>query len=104
MHKAVARHMAAAAAVQSGVIIGAPLHFELLQFVFADAILLDFANYGVRSGESGFAGEFGLVEDGRDHWRATVVAEESVDAAVASHGDLFLEHELAMDPSSSAAL
>src|SRR5215471_3433040 len=47
VHQPVARHVAAAAALERRVIIGAPFHFQLLQFILADAPFLHFANHNV---------------------------------------------------------
>src|SRR6202030_981238 len=70
----------------------------------ADAIFLDFADYGVEGGERGFAGKFWFVQDARNHLRRAVVAEDVVDATVGFHGNLFFEHEFAMEASSTASV
>ena len=52
----------------------------------------------------GVAGKFRLVQDARDHLRGAVVAEDVVDAAVGFDGDLFFEHQFAMQASGAAAV
>src|SRR6202050_611711 len=103
VHEAVTRH-AAAATFERRVIIGAPFHFELVEFVFADALFLDFTDHGVECGERFFAGVFGFVQDSRDHLRRTVVAEDIVAASVGFAGDLLLQHQLAIRTAGAASV
>src|SRR5262249_51950769 len=75
MHQAVLRHVAAAAAFEGCVIVGAPFHLELLQFVGADSFLLRFADYVIKCSQRRFAGMFWLVQNFRGHLRWPVVTK-----------------------------
>ena len=104
VHQAIARHVAAATALESGVIVGAPFHLDLLQFVFADAVLLDFVQDRVERGERGGVGDFRLVQDARDHLRWAVVIEKVVHAALGFDRDLLFEHEFAVHAAGAPAM
>src|ERR1700720_4624243 len=60
VHQAITRH-AAAPAFERRIIIRTPFHFELIEFVFADSVLLDVTDYGIARGQSLLGGIFGLV-------------------------------------------
>src|SRR4029077_15267551 len=103
-HQPLARHVAPPAALKRRVIIRAPFHFQLLQFILADALFLHFPNHSVEFRQRRFAGVFRLVQNPRGHLRGAVLAEDVVDAAIGFHGHLFFQHEFTMNSPGSAAV
>ena len=79
--------------------------FEL---VAINSLLAHGFDDGVVGGERLVVGNFRLVEQARDHQRGSVVVEEIadriLDAAGGVHGDLLLEHELAIDAAGAASV
>src|SRR5205814_4819208 len=73
MHQSIFRHIPAAATLERRVIIRAPLHFQLFQFVRADSVLLNFADYGVKGFQRRMARILGLVNYAGGHLRRPVV-------------------------------
>ena len=100
MHQPVFRHVAAASAFKSCIIIGAPLHLQLFQFVSADSLFPHFANHSIESGESFFARVFRLVHNPGCHLRRPVVAEQVIDASLDVNGNLLFLHQYAVDSAS----
>ncbi len=92
MHQSKFGHVATAAAFESGEIIRAPLYFQLFEFVGADAVFSDFANYGVERFECRVARIFRLVHNACGHLRRAVVTEEVINAAAGINGNLLFKN------------
>ena len=106
MHQAVARD--AVAAFERRDVVGAKLHFGVLEFIAIDAVLANFVEHCVVRGERLLGGIFGLVEEAPDQQRRPVViekiADRIIDAAAGVHGDLLFEDQLAIDAAGAAAV
>src|SRR5229473_60740 len=104
MHQAIAGHVTAPSAFESGVIVGAPFDLEVLELVLGDAVLLDFADDGVEGIERSCVRIFRLVQNAGGHLRGAVEAENVVNAAIGFNRDLLFEDEFAMDASRASAV
>ena len=102
MHQAESRH-GISAAFQHRIIIGAEFHLHGIELVEADSLLLQFLDHFVENRYGPFRREFRFVIDARHHLRGAVGFQQ-VGAAVDVHGDLLVEHQLAIDPSRASAV
>src|SRR5690242_2001592 len=104
MHQTILGHVAATAAFQCRVVIRAPLHLELLQFVGGDSLFLHFVNHLIKGGERRFARVFWFMKDLRSHLGRAVIAKNIIYPAIGLNGNLLFEDKFAVDSASSSTV
>ena len=104
MHQPILWHVATPATFQRGVIVRAPFHFQLLQFVGTDAVFQHFADHEIKGRKRRLVCKFRLVQDAGGHLCWPVVSKNVIDTAVGLHGDLFLQYQVAVQASGTPAV
>src|SRR5579875_92801 len=94
-----------ASGFEGGIKIGAQLYFDLVKFVFGDAMLAHAANHFIERGNSGVGGIFRLVKDGggEEGWSAVTDGVPGI-AGAGLESNLFFENEGMIDAPGASAV